>query len=484
MQAGSAPERHDAAIISLFFVFWMFVGSFFALNLFVGVIIDNFNRIKAENDGSATMTEGQAQWAETMKTMSHQRASRIAKPPSNKLRLVCFKLINSVPFDVFLTGVIIANVGAMACDYWGIEDNPGHITPYNNCMTVFSYIYYIEFVFKFSGLGPKQYFSDAWCQFDFFLVTTSLLDQFAAELLAQVLPLPPMLLRVLRVFRVLRILRLLKGAKGVRDLIMTMVLSLPSLVNVCSLLALLMFMFSVLGVQLFTYVKWQNNVTETSNFVTFGNAFLLLFQCLTGDGWAGMMDDCMITPERGCDPNAVPSDCGGAHAVAFFVGYQIIGSFVFLNLVVAVILENFSSLGNLNPDLVSAADIEIFKEVRPYTTHYSRLTSHVSPLTTHDSRLTTHDSLLSLPTPGFAPPATDQVWADFDPDADQKIPGSDLPDLVSRIPPPMGVAGQDKRKALRFCMTLNLQQEPNGDVGFQDVMDALVNTTTSNNSNN
>ena len=59
------------------------------------------------------------------------------------------------------------------------------------------------------------------------------------------------------------------------------------------------------------------------------------------------------------------------------------------------------------------------------------------------------------------------MWADFDPDADQKIPGSDLPELVSRIPPPMGVAGQDKRKALRFCMTLKLMQEPNGDVGFQ-----------------
>ena len=387
----------------------MFVGSFFALNLFVGVIIDNFNRIKAENDGSATMTEGQAQWAETMKTMSHQRASRIAKPPTNKLRLMSFKLINSVPFDVFLTGVIIANVGAMACDYWGIEDNPGHITPYNTCMTVFSYIYYIEFVFKFSGLGPKQYFSDAWCQFDFFLVTTSLLDQFAAELLAQVLPLPPMLLRVLRVFRVLRILRLLKGAKGVRDLIMTMVLSLPSLVNVCSLLALLMFMFSVLGVQLFTYVKWQNNVTETSNFVTFSNAFLLLFQCLTGDGWAGMMDDCMITPERGCDPNASPSNCGGVHAVAFFVAFQILGSFVFLNLVVAVILENFSSLGNLNPDLVSAADIEIFKEVRPYdltmvnpntnpTSNPNEMCADIDPSTfssTHFSLLTSHSSLLT-----------------------------------------------------------------------------------------
>ena len=36
VQADSAPERHDAAMVALFFVFWMFVGSFFALNLFVG----------------------------------------------------------------------------------------------------------------------------------------------------------------------------------------------------------------------------------------------------------------------------------------------------------------------------------------------------------------------------------------------------------------------------------------------------------------
>ena len=38
---------------------WLFVGCFFALNLFVGVIVDNFNRIKKENDVSATMTAEQ-----------------------------------------------------------------------------------------------------------------------------------------------------------------------------------------------------------------------------------------------------------------------------------------------------------------------------------------------------------------------------------------------------------------------------------------
>ena len=60
-------------------------------------------------------------------------------------------------------------------------------------------------------------------------VCSSLLEQFAAELLSAILPVPPMLLRVLRVLRVLRILRLLKGAKDLRDLIVTMVCPSPSM---------------------------------------------------------------------------------------------------------------------------------------------------------------------------------------------------------------------------------------------------------------
>ena len=131
-----------------------------------------------------------------------------------------------------------------------------------------------------------------WCRFDFFLVCTSLLDQFASELLAAVLPMPPMLLRVLRILRILRILRLLKGAKELRDLIVTMVLSFPSLLNVGSLLALIIFIYAVLGVNLFTFVAHgdpmpsRRGINGSATSRRFGNACLLLFQCLTGDGWS------------------------------------------------------------------------------------------------------------------------------------------------------------------------------------------------------
>ena len=75
-----------------------------------------------------------------------------------------------------------------------------------------------------------------------------------------------MLLRILRVLRILRILRVLKskGAKQLRTLIMTLIFSFPALWNVGRMLALLIFIYSVLGVQLFTFVVYQDEINGPS----------------------------------------------------------------------------------------------------------------------------------------------------------------------------------------------------------------------------
>jgi voltage-dependent calcium channel L type alpha-1D len=448
---GEAPIRNDFSVKALFAIAWMFVGSFFAINLFVGVVVDNFNRLKQEAEeeggegGSATMTPEQAQWVETMKGKTNQKPAPAPIPPENCVRRFFYRIVTSSAFDSFIIGVIIANVGMMAYDYWGIEQNEEDFTFYSTSMMYFSYIYYTEFTFKIIGLGPYTYFGDNWCRFDFTLVCTSLLDQFAAELLEQFLPIPPMVLRVLRVLRILRILRLLKGpgARQVRDLIMTLVLSFPSLINVGGVLGLVVFMYAVLGVNLFTYVAKQDNLTENRNFMTLSSSMLLLFQCLTGDNWSGMMIDSMVSAGTGkCSDEE--GNCGmPLGGLLFFVSFMLIAAFVVLNLVVAVILENFSSLGNMRPDLVSKDDIETFKE----------------------------------------------AWAEFDPDSTLKVPAKVLPDLVLSIPPPMGIKGVPggRMAARRICLgletrttvagtavTKKLKQDANGDVAFNDVLDALV----------
>ena len=237
-EPGVAPRRNDYSPYALFPITWMFFGFVFAINLFVGVVVDNFSRIQKEENGSAIMTQEQMQWASTMKAMVKKMPLKAARPPSNPIRLLLYRFINSRGFDGFITGVIIANVFVMSCDYHGIEQDANQHY-YDVAMTAFSMIYYVEATLKLIGMGPNGYFSDNWCRFDFFLVCTSLLDQFASELLAAYLPIPPMLLRVMRILRILRIMRLLKGAKQLRDLIVTMVLSFPSLLNVGSLLCLI-----------------------------------------------------------------------------------------------------------------------------------------------------------------------------------------------------------------------------------------------------
>ena len=89
--------------------------------------------------------------------------------------------------------------------------------------------------------------------------------------------------------RILRILRLLKGLKGLRDLIITMVLSFPSLLNVGSLLALIVFVYAILGMHLFSFLATGENIDDVRNFHDLSSSSLLLLQVLTGDAWSGLM---------------------------------------------------------------------------------------------------------------------------------------------------------------------------------------------------
>jgi len=429
-EPGHAPVRNDLSAAAIFAILWMLVGNFVALNLFVGTVVDNFTRIKKESDASATMTPEQMQWVESMKAMAKAKPIKTLREPDQFLRKMLFRLINSSAFDGLITAVIVANIGVMACDYWGIEQDVEVFAKYNSAMTTFAYIYYVEFTIKIIAMGPNGYFGDNWCRFDFTLVTCSLLDQFAAELLAQILPIPPMVLRVLRVLRILRILRLLKGAKELRNLIVTMVLSLPSLVNVGAMLALLTFIFAVLGQNLFPFLKHQDSINSMRNFESLGSAMLLLFQCLTGDGWSSLMTEAMLSPQSGkCNNELEHPNCGSDVAVPYFISFMLLGSFIFLNLVVAVILENFSSLGNINSDLVSASDVELFKE----------------------------------------------AWSELDPDAYNYIGAYKLKDLLIALPPPLGVKGtrDATREAVSRCFKIKVPTY-GGVVYFQDALNCLT----------
>lgn len=103
----------------------------------------------------------------------------------------------------------------------------------------------------FTALHLARGRRDEWCRFEGLLVCLALVNQLSVLdfISSHLLVLPPLLLRAFAALVSLRALRLTQHAKELQDLISTILMSIPSLINVASLLVLILFIYSVLGVQ-------------------------------------------------------------------------------------------------------------------------------------------------------------------------------------------------------------------------------------------
>ena len=142
----------------------------------------------------------------------------------------------------------------------------------------------------------------------------------------------------------LRIAKLIKSMRGLRSLLTTLFFSLPALGNVGLLLLLTVFIFAVLGMNLFGKVPHDKEgyLTSINNFETVWRSMLLLFRVLTFDDWRGIMAACMVDETSGLCTEA-EDNCGSFLAVPYFVLFTVIGTFMMLNIFTAVILLNFQS---------------------------------------------------------------------------------------------------------------------------------------------
>ena len=441
MDAGEkhvAPHRNDSSLGAIYFVLWVIIGSFGTMNLLIGTVVDSFNRINNQEAGSSSMTTEQKQWKRVQQTTyANARARERAPRPNDPLRRAVHSFVTGTFFDTFISVWVVLNVAIMGFDYQGIERHPRDAALLEWMLSVFTSVYYVECILKLIGLGVSEYFADGWCRFDFSLVALSILEHAIANV-DDILPVPPMLFRILRILRVLRILRLVKNSKGVQDLIMTLVMSFPALQNIVALLSLACFMYGVLGMNLFSYVLQPGSqLNAVRNFETLPAALLILLQCLTYDNWSGIMLDLMVGPDQGCDLSGEPTDCGSpVVAVLYFFTFMVVCNFVLLNIIVAVVMDNFSELREWNPRLCSEHDVSEFNE----------------------------------------------EWSVSDPMAEGFIHLDDCAELLLRLSAPLGLRdsinaeGQscDHAMAIDFMHSLPLSKTAAGMVDFEGVLNALI----------
>ena len=187
-----------------------------------------------------------------------------------------------------------------AMDRWGAVLHPLH--------AAFQALFVVEIAARVFAYAPRpwRFFRDPWNGFDFAVVALGLL------------PVTGSFATVARLARLLRITRVVSALPDLRLIVDTMLRSIPSMGHVVLLLGLLLYVYGILGVQLFgpvDPVRWG----------TLGAAGLTLFQMLTLEGWVEIQ--AAVLPER-------------PYAWLFFGSFIVVAVFVVINLFIAVVINN------------------------------------------------------------------------------------------------------------------------------------------------
>ncbi|XP_040821410.1 sodium channel protein type 10 subunit alpha isoform X2 [Ochotona curzoniae] len=363
------PKWEENLYMYLYFVVFIIFGGFFTLNLFVGVIIDNFNQQKKKMRGQDIfMTEEQKKYYNAMKKLGSKKPQKPIPRPLNKYQSFIFDIVTKQAFDIAIMVLICLNMVTMMVETDNQSEEKTQVLSRIN--QFFVAVFTAECVLKMFALR-HYYFTFGWNVFDFIVVILSIGSQLLSTILHSVESqsfFSPTLLRVIRLARIGRILRLIRAAKGIRTLLFALMMSLPALFNIGLLLFLVMFIYSIFGMATFPHVREEAGIDDMFNFKTFANSMLCLFQITTSAGWDGLLSPILNTGPPYCDPNQPNNsdsggDCGNpAVGIIFFTTYIIISFLIVVNMYIAVILENFNVATEESTEPLSEDDFDMFYE--------------------------------------------------------------------------------------------------------------------------
>ncbi len=273
----------------VFFFFSIIVCAMVVINMVVGVFVDCYNN----QVGRIGRNEPPLLKA-MMPVLVHE--------PDRGIRHLVYRVLALQSFDMMIAFFIVMNVLAMAVDSFKKATWQQDLDMITNIF--FSIVFGTECILKLWTLRMKQYYDNNWNRFDFFIVSIS----FVGIIIDNLQDVDPVVLRIVRIFRMLRILRafrIFKAFKALFALVKVILYALPAMANLVSFLMLFFFIWSVLGVQLYSQmcmvgdeakdpplrstrcllINPDNLLPRQMHFQSVEWAFLTLFRVSTGDAW-------------------------------------------------------------------------------------------------------------------------------------------------------------------------------------------------------
>ncbi|XP_037368962.1 voltage-dependent L-type calcium channel subunit alpha-1F isoform X2 [Talpa occidentalis] len=430
------PIYNHHVEISVFFIVYIIIIAFFMMNIFVGFVIITFRAQGEQEYQNCELDKNQRQCVEY--ALKAQPLRRYI--PKNPHQYRVWATVNSAAFEYLMFLLILLNTVALAMQHYG------QTAPFNYAMDilnmVFTGLFTVEMVLKIIAFKPKHYFSDAWNTFDALIVVGSVVDIAVTEvnngghLGKSSEDSSRISITFFRLFRVMRLVKLLSKDEGIRTLLWTFIKSFRALPYVALLIAMIFFIYAVIGMQMFGKVALQDGtqINRNNNFQTFPQAVLLLFRCATGEAWQEIM--LASLPGNRCDPESDvnPGEefiCGSNFAIAYFISFFMLCAFLIINLFVAVIMDNFDYLTR-DWSILGPHHLDEFK----------------------------------------------RIWSEYDPGAKGRIKHLDVVALLRRIQPPLGFGKLcPHRVACKRLVAMNMPLNSDGTVTFNATLFALVRTS-------
>lgn len=216
-------------------------------------------------------------------------------------------VVNHPAFTSIIIGLIVFNAVII-----GMETYPNMYHQYKDWFyyseLLLLWIFTVEIAIRIVAVRPwHSFFKDGWNLFDFIIIASG-------HLLAG-----GYFVSVLRVLRILRVLRAITLIPSLQKMILALLKTIPALGNIIFLMALIFYVFAVIGTMYFKEIAPEY-------FGTLHMSFLTLFQVVTLESWAsGVMRPILAEEPR---------------AWIYFVAFILVGTFIIINLFIGVIVNN------------------------------------------------------------------------------------------------------------------------------------------------
>ncbi|XP_052870126.1 sodium leak channel NALCN [Anopheles cruzii] len=332
---------------------YIFLGCMIGLTLFVGVVIANYS----ENKGTALLTVDQRRWCDLKKRLKIAQPLHLPpRPDGRKFRAFVYDITQHIAFKRCIAVVVLVNSMLLSITWTKDEVHTERLVIVS---TILTFVFVIEVVMKNIAFTPRGYWQSRRNRYDLLVTVAGVVWIFLQTTLRSDLSYFIGFMVV-----ILRFFTITGKHTTLKMLMLTVGVSVCKSFFIIFGMFLLVFFYALAGTILFGTVKYGEGIGRRANFGSPVTGVAMLFRIVTGEDWNKIMHDCMVQPPY-CTPaaNYWETDCGNFTAsLIYFCTFYVIITYIVLNLLVAIIMENFSLFYSNEEDaLLSYADIRNFQ---------------------------------------------------------------------------------------------------------------------------